>query len=413
MKPVPIKATLAAVSLSLLMAGSAQGQDITGRVELTYGSYTAPAGSLAAGLGFGDYGAFSGNARLMWSKRIGDWSAEAHYKLTANSGDGAAFSRAVSAFSMPVQRTYFDWDWTLSDTDELVASHGIDRLWLGYSTPNFVARFGRQALTWGAGTMFHPMDLVAPFSPDTTDTEFKPGVDMFYLQWLMKNGSDLEFITVPRREVAGGPATWNASTVALRYRTDLGDLGANVILAKDHGDLTAGLGLSGSLGGAAWNAELVPTRLADGTVLTSGLANISVATQVFEKTTVLVAEYYHNGFGLAAPGALDSLPTYLSERLALGQVFTTSQNYLGLGLTMELTPLVNLGTSAIINLDDQSYLALANLNWSLGDNSSLSLGAQMPGGSTGTEFGGLSLSGGSAPFATPQSSVFLQFRHYF
>ena len=388
--------------------------DVSGRIELTFQGLSAPADSFTAALGHPEYGAFDGNARLMWSQRWGNWSAQTHYKITATTGESAALNRAISAFSPGSgSRTFYDLNWSLSDSDDLLATHGIDRMWLGYSAPNFVARIGRQALTWGSGTVFHPMDLVAPFSPDTTDTEFKPGVDMIYLQWLMNDGSDLEIITVPRRDIAGGPAALDASTIALRYRTELGNLGANVILAHDHGDLTFGIGLSGALGGAVWNAEVVPTRLANGMVLTSGLANISFATQVFEKTTVLVAEYFHNGFGLTVPTALDSLPVYLSDRLALGQVFTTSQNYLALGMNMEINPLLSLGSSAIFNLDDQSYLAAANLTWSLTDNSTLYFGLRLPGGARGTEFGGLALSGTSAPFATPQTAVFVQFRQYF
>ncbi len=418
MKSIPhrraLRAGLLAFAVAILAAQAGAG-DISARLELTYQASTSPADSLTATFGDPNTTGVLADARLMWQHRWGDWAAQAHYKLSSETGDSAALSRAIAAaFPATSLNTFFDLTHTLSDADALVASHTIDRLFVSLSTPNTVIRVGRQALTWGSGLVFRPMDLVAPFSPDSTDTEFKPGVDMIYFQWLMDDGSDLEFIAVPRRDSIGGPATADASTFAMRYQTSLGDLGANLILARDHGDLTAGLGLSGSLGGAAWNAEIVPTQLADGTIKTSALANITTATQLFDRTTILFAEAFHNGFGQTGTGlALDTLPISLADRIARGQVFNVSQDYLALGLSMQITPLITLGSAAILNLNDQSYLASAEVNWSLSDNANLMLGTQIPRGATGSEFGGLSVSGGIAPFAVPPATAYLRYRQYF
>jgi len=396
-------------------AGGSVAQDVSGRIELTYGHVTTPATSLSALFGPTAYDQFSTNARLRWQHRWGDVSATFHYRLSVESGPGVSISRAIAAtMPPPPPGNILNMERTYVDSGNHRTTGRVDRLWLGYTSPDVVLRVGRQALTWGAGMVFHPMDIVAPFSPGAQDTEFKPGTDMVYAQWLLPSGSDVELIAVPRRAVAGGPATAKASTFALRFEGEFGDLGTEVILARDHGDLTAGLGLSGPLGGATWNVEVVPTRLASGATRTSALANISNAVQIMDRNTLIFAEYFHNGFGMpAAATSLLAMPAALNDRLARGQVFSLKRNYLATGFNMDWSPLVTVGANAIVNLDDKSALAVAQVNWSLSDNSNLIFGARVPVGPRGTEFGGMAPGLVGPPWAVPDRTLFVQFRQYF
>ncbi len=396
-------------------AGAVQAAELSGRVALTYGSVTTAADSLSAMFGPVSHARFLGNARLQWQHSWGNVSVEIHDRLAVEIGPGVAIDNGLAALMPPAPPgNYLNLDRSFTDASGRRITQTIDRLSLGFSSPSLVVKLGRQTLTWGSGQTFHPMDLMAPFSPAATDTEFKPGVDMLYLQWLMKNGDDLELIAVPRRATAGGPATAQASTFGARYRGTPGAVSVEAILARDHGDSTAGIGLSGALGGAAWNAELVPTRLAGGQMRVSGLANISTAVDLAGHSAVISAEYFHNGFGLpGSGGALASLPPELRTRLARGQLFTLFRDYLALGASVELSPLTTLRAGGIVNLADNSSLSTLALDWSLSDNTSLILGGQFPAGRRGTEFGGLPLSGGGAPYAVPETSVYIQFRHYF
>lgn len=415
MKPVKRTAQRWALSAVLVLAAGAAQAEFRTRVEtgLTYAS--APADFAAAAFGGDDYGGATGSLRLMWTGTLGEWDTEIHYRLDATAGNAAAVANALAGMSPPPPPyTLFDLSDTITSTDGLIASHAIDRLSIARATPKTVIRLGRQAVTWGAGQVFHPMDIVAPFAPQARDTEFKTGVDMAYLQLLFDDGSDLELIGVPRAAVQGGDITADASTLAARYSTFLGDLAANAILAGDHGDTTAGLGLSGALGGASWNAEWVPTVTADGTRYDSTLANISFAFPVAGRTALTFAEYFRNGFGVSGTGpALDSLPADLADRMARGQVFTVNRDYLALGMSFEVSPLVGASASTIINLADDSMLTAASLNWSVSDNANLMLGGQWPAGPRGTEFGGLPVSGGGAPYAGPERSAYLLYRQYF
>jgi hypothetical protein len=309
--------------------------------------------------------------------------------------------------------TLFDLTNTLRDKGDVTAIQKIDRLSLGYSAPHFVFRIGRQALTWGGGQVFHPMDLIDPFPPGTFDTEFKPGVDMVYAQYLFDSGADLQAIAVPRARRQGGRVSAMASTFALKYHRGLGSLGTTWLLARDHGQTTAGIGLSGPLGGASWNAELIPT-FAGGHSYTSALANISTAATLAGRSATLYLEYYRNGFGTSARGtALDALPQVLIDRLLRGEIFTTSRNYLAGGLSLDATPLLTLSPNLIVNLDDRSAYLTAEANWSLSDNTNLIFGTAVPIGPRGSEYGGLPVTAGSTTYDTPQRMLYAELRHHF
>ncbi|WP_127902320.1 hypothetical protein [Solirhodobacter olei] len=386
-----------------------------GRFEVTGIGATSKADSVDAFLGARSRAGLSGDLRLTWEPHWGQWDFSLHYVLRGASGRDVALSRSKTAL-LPARppATLFDLSNTITDSGNRQLTQRIDRLSLGYSTPHFVFRIGRQALTWGAGQVFHPMDLVDPFAPNAVDTEYKPGVEMIYTQILFDDGSDLQAVAAPRRALKGGPVSGNASTFALHYHGGVGALGLSLLAARDRSDWTAGLGLSGPMGGATWNAEIVPTRETAGVTRVSGLLNISGAVTLAGRNATYYAEYYQNGFGVPGNGAaLDSLPSDLTARLTRGQLFTVSRNYLATGLSWEWSPLLTISPGLIANLDDGSFYVSAEGKWSLSDNSSLLIGLQAPVGPRGTEFGGLSTTVGAALYSGEPTTIYLQLRQYF
>jgi hypothetical protein len=258
------------------------------------------------------------------------------------------------------------------------------------------------------------MDLFDPFAANATDTEYKPGTDMVYAQWLFADGADLQLIVVPRPARAGAQPSSNASSVALHLHASV--LGHEVtgLLARDHGDVVAGAGLNGSLGGTTWNVELVPTFLDSGGTRVSALANISDAATLFGRNATLFAEYFHNGFGVDADRfSFAALPPELLDRLARGQIFNTRRDYFASGMTWEIDPLLNVSPTLIANLNDGSLYALLAATRSLSDNLSLIAGAQAAFGPRGSEFGGLPLAPGSKTVLAPPLLLYVQIRRYF
>jgi hypothetical protein len=405
----------AVLALVCTLAGKpALAEDVHGRVEVQDSGAFAPSGSLDALLGARDRNDLTSNIRLTWEPSWERWSASVHYVVAVDYGDAVRLMRAETGLLPSPPNAWFNLTNIFEDRVNFRATQGIDRLSIAYSAPEFVVRIGRQALTWGGGLVFRPMDLFDPFSPDATDTEFKSGADMVYAQWLFADGSDLQAIVVPRPAVKGAQPSANASSIALHYRTTLGEFQATGFVARDHGDWTAALELSGPLRGASWDLELVPTFLARGPIRVSALANISVATMLLDRNATLFAEYFHNGFGITRGDAtFSSLPPELLDRLSRGQVFNLRQNYLTTGLTLEWTPLLHLSPALIADLDDTSIYALASATYSLSDNLNLVAGAQIPVGSKNSEFGGIRLSGAAPETIGAGRQIYLQLRRYF
>jgi hypothetical protein len=130
-----------------------------------------------------------GDLRLNFSASRDGWSTNADYQLFAQYGDGVELAREVasldslSADRFPDdQRRLFDLTHVLNEGGKSAMLHRLDRLSVTYTSEKAVARFGRQALSWGNGLFYAPMDLVNPFDPAAIDTEFKAGDDMLYLQ---------------------------------------------------------------------------------------------------------------------------------------------------------------------------------------------------------------------------------------
>jgi len=103
---------------------------------------------------------------------------EAHYEAVISGGDTRRKETALenryaylAEYLLFLRRTVNDdrrlMDLTsvLDETDEYIFYHRLDRLLLALQFERGMVRVGRQALTWGNGLLFNPMDLFNPFSP--------------------------------------------------------------------------------------------------------------------------------------------------------------------------------------------------------------------------------------------------------
>jgi hypothetical protein len=417
-QPPPLLGVLAALALlGSLAAGQAHAQsdnDLHGRLELSDAGLFSNGDSIEAALGAEDSDEALANLRLTWEPTWGPWSLQIHGVAAIEDGPAVALSRAEATLLPAPPATWLNLTDTFASHGDVLGQASIDRLALAYTTPDLVVRIGRQAITWGSGLVFRPMDLFDPFSPSATDTEWKPGVDMLYVQRLFADGSDVQFILAPRPARLGGPVTADASSAALHIHTTIAGHETTLLLARDHGDWVGGLGVNGALGGATWNVELVPTFLRVGGTRVSGIANISDGVTLLGHNATVFAEYFHNGFGdTNRLLTLETLPPDLEDRLVRGQLFNTRRDYLAGGMTLEVDPLFTVSPTLIADLNDGSRFALLAGTWSLSDNLTLIAGAQAPLGPARTEFGGLPLSPSSPIlFATP-AQLYVQLRRYF
>lgn len=417
---------VAVLAGALLLALGTGSDDFGGRIKLDATGYDAGEQSLEALLGHQTSSDLAAQLRLRFARSFGAWNVDAAVQVDARHGSAVERDRALNAYPdfAPVpEDSYWDLEQAGVNGGATQTALRVDRASVGYAHGAFAFRIGRQALTWGSGLVFHPLDLVNPFRPVATDTVYKPGTDMAYAQWLLRNGSDIQVVAVPRRRHQGPEGLNQGSsealadagrgTYAVLANLAGGALQWSVLLAEDRGDDVLGIGASGALGGAVWNLELVPTRTDAGTK-TSALFNLTAASTFLGRRVTAFAELYHHGFGAkGADYTAADLSPQLLARLARGRSFVTGRDYLALGATWEATPLLQLMPTMILNAHDRSALFDLQLSYSLGNNATLKAGLRLPVGPRGSELGGLELAPGAGVTLGRQAQVFVRAEAYF
>ena len=190
-------ATLLCVLICSSPGGSAEETEIEfgGHTKGRFVLQTFPSDSIFYELTGSDAIDIEADLRLNLDFDRGPWSFSTAYQLVALYGDRVEYSRALppSLGLVPNRflqddRRLFDLTSVISDDKRFAALHRLDRLWIGYANEKTVVRFGRQAVSWGNGLFFSPMDFVNPFDPTAIDTEYKIGDDMLYGQYLREIG---------------------------------------------------------------------------------------------------------------------------------------------------------------------------------------------------------------------------------
>lgn len=361
-----------------------------------------------------------GDLRLNLEWRDGRWSAEAAYQLTAIDSDGlgqfatAGLSNAGFGALPNDDRRLLDLTSVIADSSDSALLHRLDRLWAGYTSDNTVLRFGRQALSWGNGFFYAPMDLVNPFDPAAIDTEYKAGDDMIYAQYLRDSGDDIQAAIVFRRNPLTGDIEEDQATAVVKYHGFVGEFEYDLLAGSSYGDAVAGIGAGRSIGGAVWSADLVITD-ADSDSYVQLVTNLSYSWVLADRNMSGLLEYHYNGVGQRAgryaPADLAGNPD-LVARLIRGQSFTLGRHYLAASVTIEMTPLWNLTPVVLANLADPSTLLQITSSYSLSDNMTLLGNLNLPVGANGTEFGGID-AGLPGRYLSSTAGLFMQFAWYF
>ena len=278
----------------------------------------------------------------------------------------------------------------ISQDDDSVLVHRLDRLYVGVTSTQAVARIGRQAVSWGNGLIYTPMDFFNPFDPAAVDKEYKTGDDMVYGQYLRQNGDDAQAVWVIRRDLNGDVSS-DVNSVAAKYHGFAGEREYDLLLAQHFGDTIAGVGGISNIGGAVWRGDITLTDTQTDNVL-SLVTSMSYSWVAWGKNISGVAEYYYNGFGIAggdySAEALNSNPD-LVERIVRGELFTLSRQYVALSAMVEMMPLWTLTPNAFVNLSDASMLLQLVSAYDFRQDWQFLAAVNVPIGPAGTEFGGI------------------------
>lgn len=392
-----------AVILLLSCALSARAQDevtdweLDGHLKYRLGLYTFPSDSVLRELYGDSTNTHGGEARINLGGRSGNWTFDAAYQVLGLYTETLAGMDGPGGIFLPGgaladdSRRWFDLTATLADGDRGALVHRLDRLSIGYTTEHTVLRLGRQAISWGNGLLFNPMDIINPFDPAAIDTEYKTGDDMLYGQYLFDDGSDLQGIAVVRRDPLTGDVERDQSSLALKYHGFIGMNEFDLLAAEHYDDTVLGMGMSFSVGGAVWRGDLTWTDTAR--ERTWSLVTGATWSWTWNGKNVSgILEYYYNGFGQPGgdyrPADLLRNPDLL-RRIERGELYTLGRHYIGAAATIELTPLFLFTPTLLTNLEDPSALLQLTAQYDGREDMRLLAALNLPIGAPGTEYGGI------------------------
>ena len=426
--------------LSVALAGSlwqavpADGRlELDGHLKTRYTAQQFPDNSVFHDLTGSNAQDLSADTRLNVRYGMENWDLRASYQLDVLYGDTIEYTRRLpdgtlfAAARLPDdRRRLFDLTQVIEDRDKHAVVHRLDRASLGYTGEKTIARLGRQALTWGNGMVYTPMDVFNPFDPTAIDPEYKSGDDMFYGQYLRDNGDDVQTAVVFRRNVVTGDFETEESSLAIKYHGIGNDYEFDALAARHFGEPLLGIGGNQALGGAIWRGDLTlsftqgNTGLAgslttDDDVVASLVTSLSYAWTWGGNNVSGGVEYFFNGFGQHNgeydPVRLARNPALL-ERIARGELFTLGRHYVAASAIIEVTPLFALTPNLFVNLSDGSALLQLVTRNDLRENLLLLGALSVPLGPEGTEFGGAD-TGVPGQYLATDLRLFVQLAAYF
>jgi len=359
-----------------------------------------------------EYGLTQSSFRLKSDWLDEAWSVDFDYLLSIESSNDLAALRSTK-FSQTQTRPWLDLQSTISQNDYRVIAHTLDRASVAYTSDNWVFKIGRQALTWSNGIVFHPFDLFSPFSPDATDTSYKPGVDMVYYQQLLSNGGDLQFLWVPRRDQFDQREDSKNDSVALKRLFYLDSLQVDLLLAKDYNLKTYGVGLAAPVGEALWKMDLSASERELGSYAWSLDLNFQYSWQWQDKSVSGFVEYYLNGFGDKNLSNLSELSFDTTRRLQRGQLFSFARDQIAVGLQIQWSALLMVSPILIAELDNASQYTLLNFSYSASQSTNWIFGLQLASGDKGSQYGGVYLDPEQNRIFQPPDQAYFRFEFYY
>lgn len=399
--------------------GLAQDVDIRGHIKPQATQTNIPSDSLLQDFSDDPMRDIGLDLRLSLSAGSSAWSWRTDYQLLAQRGDRLELEQQYpyaglrSTRLVDDDRRLFDLTHIIDEQDDRILLHRLDRLYLGHTTDRTVFKAGRQAVSWGNGLIYNPVDFFNPFDPAAIDTEYKTGDDMLYAQYLLDSGDDLQAVAVARRD-AGGDVSSEVASLAVKYHLFSGQREMDLLLAEHFDQQIVALGGSADIAEAIWRGDLMVTDTGDEYV-TSAVLNWSYSLQAWQRNLTTTVEYFYSGFGIDDgnydPQTLAANPELLA-RLERGELFTLAQNYLAGAVTIELNPLWQLTTSLFRNLDDDSMLLQLFSRHDLQQDLQLLIALNLPEGEDGSEFGGIDSPIEGRPVSVG-ASVFAQLAWYF
>ena len=373
---------------------------------------------------------YDGHTELRLTSQLffGGWGYfETHYEAIFSGGDtrrkGGKLERFFPGLSkggfflsrpLEDERRLMDLTSTIDEDDAYIFYHRLDRLSLTLLPEWGVLRIGRQAVTWGNGLIFNPMDLFNPFAPTDIERDYKVGDDMVNAQFPVNEIVDVQLLYVARRNPANRNVDWDQSSLTGKVHFAVDTTEFDIMGARHYDDYVVGFGSTGYLKDAAWRLDGTWTFLSGRSEMggfLSLVANIDYSWVWWKKNVYGLIELYYNGVG--EDHYEDALTDEdVLDRLERGELFVLGRTYVSGHIRLEVHPLFNVFFTVINNMADPSGILQPRAIWDIGEDIQIPLGGSIVYGGNDTEYGGFEIPGTDFLIKAPDSA-FLWLNYFF
>jgi hypothetical protein len=293
--------------------------------------------------------------------------------------------------TVPLRITPLQWEIAAAETQDspvaellgggaptFVWEHEIDRLFLVFSLPRADITVGRQAVGWGMGRLWSPLDVFAPLTATDLDREERRGIDAIRLTLPFSPTSFMEVVVAAGHHVddeGEEQIRWRDSAAAWLLRGLHWGIEWMVMAGKVGADVVYGGGLMGQILGVALRGEVTRTTDENRESAVRATAGIEFGTSI---NLSGIIEYHYNGFGTLDTDDYLSVATEQASRLSRGMVSGLGQHYAG--LTLMYQPLPNFSASFVYlqNCQDGSLMLGPAIDYVITDEVRLALAAFVP-----------------------------------
>jgi len=289
-------------------------------------------------------------------------------------------------------------------------NQNLDRLFFSIQTDSADIKFGRQSISFGSSRFVNPLDVLTSFSFDTIDQEERFGVDAIRIRLPFGEMGEIDF-----GYVFGDSFEYENSAFYLNTKFSVKDSDYTLMAMAFMENLLLGVDFQTSVLEAGFWMEagyVIPNALNKSNSDDKNYLRISTGFDYnFLSRLYGFIEYHYNEAGSS------SLDGYLENgnktAYKQGRVFLLSRHYLIPGFSCELSPLCNLRSSIMINLQDGSSFISPSVGYSLAENFYLEAGAFISTGkSSSVDYRKHKVKVGSE-FGLYQNIYFFSLRFYF
>jgi hypothetical protein len=269
------------------------------------------------------------------------------------------------------RRQYWDLQSTIKDENGYNITNDFFRAYVKWSQSETDVVLGRQRIPLGTGRIWSTLDKLNPINPLQIERDEYVGVDALMVEQKLGALSKLAAIYAP------DPLREDDRFV-FQYRTNWEGTDIDVILGRYWTDNLVGVDFATQIGDMGFHGEAAFTDPGEGDSYGSMVLGVDYA---FPNTFNISVEGYYS-----SQKESDRLKQFQDNPLRLFvEPFDT--RYLGLNINYEFTPLIKGNLYYLNNVKDGSSFISPFVTYSVTDNLTLQVGAQLFTGSDNSDYG--------------------------